>query len=284
MNKKKAAKRTYKVTLDSFKADLNAEKYGTATGARKAASYLSETDKAAALKLVAKHFGIGMDEPGPTGRKQGRASKKVAKKVEAKKVTTEAAKFVPTGGLGLPRKKRGRPRKNPEAEVAVVAEVAAAQPAEAVAPKKRRGRPPKAKVAVEAASEPIRTPEPAVKRQARKVTEGGALDQIGLIGRAMGPLESALKILERANQLANGQIQTTGFQDIADTAAAAVRALKPHVTAVPLQNPPPRVELPAQPAELAYSNGQVDRAYDPALLEAAALSAGIPLPGDDSVQ
>ena len=266
MNKKKAAKRIYKVTLDSFKTDLNADKYSTATGARRAASYLSETDKASALKLVAKHFGIGLDEPGPTGRKGARVGKKKVSKKVVKVVAVKPA----ASGLGMLRKKKlGRPRKNP------VPEAVAAPPAAAAAPEapKRRGRPPKVKV--ETVPEPVRTPElEAPKRQSRKGSrDTDHLDQIGLIGRAMGPLESALRILEKANQLANGQLNTAGFQEVADTATEAIKALRPHVARLAHQDPPP------PPIS---SNGQADRPYDPALLEAAAHSRGIPLPSDDS--
>lgn len=251
MNKKKAAKRVYKVTLDSFKESLNADKYGTATGARKAASYLSDTDKAAALKLVAKHFGIGVDEPGPTGRKGAKkvGKKKVAKAVVEGKFRADVAE--------APKRKPGRPRKNPLPEAPVEAAPVVAAPVEAPKQRKRRA----AKVE---ATEPVRTPEP-------KSQDAVKFEQIS---SKVDLLSRAVDVLRKVNDLflnAGG----SASQDVADAAADIAKALKPSVSALAHQDAPP----PPVP-----TNGVAERPFDPELLEAAAQSVGIPLPGDTTFQ
>jgi len=274
MNKKKVAKRVYKATLESFKANLNEGKYESIGGARKAAAYLPDGDKVAALKLVDKRFDSDGADVAKKVDKRAAKEEKPAKRNIKK---TQAAVSAPVK-LGVLKKKPGRPRKVvaetvlPPLETVLTAPVAA--------PKNKPGRPrknplPVVSVAPEAAL--VRTPAPE-KTKRRKSEEVGSepLDKIGLIGRVMGGLEAALRILEKANSLSNGMLNTTGYQDIAETATSAIRALKPHVTQLAHQDSPPPPVI--------SSNGQADRPFDQALLDAAAQSAGIPLPGDDLVQ
>ena len=254
MKKKKVAKRVIKVTLDQFKTDLKANKYTTVPGARRAASYLSDTDKVVALKAIASQFGIGVDEPGTIKRGAKKISK-ATKPVEAAPVK-----------LGVLKKKPGRPRKIPAAEAVLPTLAVASEP------KKKMGRPRKV---VAAEAEPVvqvRTPEPK-KKISRKSDK---LDDIGLMSTLGGTLMNAVNILRECNTLSGNKLSVTdGYQEIVDTTKGLVRALKPHVSALVHQDPPPP---PTQ------GNGAFDRPYNQALLEAAALSVGVPLPGDDSVQ
>ena len=113
MTKKPAKQRNYNRTFDQFKTELSDGHYNTVVGARRGAAYLPEVDKAKALGLVAKHFGVGLDEPGEMTGRRGR-KKKVARKVRGK---TGRPSAPPANGAAAASpepaapKRRGRARK-----------------------------------------------------------------------------------------------------------------------------------------------------------------------------
>jgi hypothetical protein len=129
---------------------------------------------------------------------------------------------------------------------------------------KRRGRPPKVRAE---ATEPVRTPEPEAPKRKKRL-EPSTTGPIETLSIATDAINKAVDILRRATDL------TLGHQEVTDATTSVVKALNSHINTMVHQDPPPPP----------LGNGQVDRPFDQALLDAAAQSVGIPLPIDDSVQ
>jgi hypothetical protein len=178
MTKKPAKQRNYNRTFDQFKAELSDGHYNTVVGARRGAAYLPEADKAKALGLVAKHFGVGLDEPGEMTGRRGR-KKKVARKV----------------------RKTGRPSAPP-------ANGAAAASPEPAAPK-RRGRARKVRVE-DTTARPSRQNNGSIADAV-----GAASAIVGTIDQAIRSIEWANKVADGRLDILSGLQEAVDTQVLA---------------------------------------------------------------------
>jgi len=252
--------------LEQFKAELTEGHYNTVVGARRGAAYLPEKDKEVALKLVAKHFGVGVDEPGEATRgarkgKAGGAKKKVSKK-PAKKVAKKAAPAAaapPPKGKKKVAKKLGKQKKAAPAAASEAPQAPTAEAAPAAAPVKK----------VRAA----RGSKKAATAKAPTAAPGGVLSDLGIVQNICGTVDTALKTMQLARSLSGDKLDLSdGLREVVETTGAAVASLRKHlpasVDALPKEAPGPMPDP--------QSNGE--RPTNMEALTQAAAAAGFPPP------
>jgi hypothetical protein len=262
----KNAKRSDK-NLAQFKAELAEGHYNSVVGARRGAAYLSEGEQAAALKAVAAHFDVGLDEPGEATRGERskgkkKAKKKVARKATAKKIAKKAvASGVPAKGAKKKYlKKRGAQKAStpPPAEPEVATASAPEQVKKVRAPRGSK----KAAVHAPALDFPRTT---------------GALSELGIVSNICGTVDQALKTIQLAQSLSKGELNIqSGLQEIVETTGAAVASLRKHLPPslfpeMQASEPPVSAPVPT------YSNGERPTNMD-ALGHAVAAAAGAAQP------
>lgn len=256
--------------LEQFKAELTEGHYNTVVGARRGAAYLPEKDKEVALKLVAKHFGVGVDEPGEATRgvrkgKTGGAKKKVSKKV-AKKVAKKAA---PTA-TAAPMKGKKKVARKTSARKAAAAAPSVAPPAPTA--EATEATPTVKKVRAARGSKKAST------GAAPKSPPTGVLSDLGIVQNICGTVDTALRTMQLARSLSGDKLDLSdGLREIVETTGAAVASLRKHL--------PPSVDVLPKEAtgSLPDAQGNGERPTNMEALSQAATAAGFPAPAPQHV-
>lgn len=262
-------------TLEQFKEELSNSHYNTVVGARRGAAYLPEKDRDAALKLVAKKFGVGIDEPGEATRGDRRSKKVGSRKKTVKRV---AAAAPPAKGkkkvAKKVSKKAARKPAEPEAAPAEAETAEASAPvpvAEGEAPvkKKRAVRGSKKADAKTAEANPDYTTP----------TAKGPLGLLGVASKIIPLVDQALVTIARAKEYSGGTLDiTAGLRDVIDTTGAALKELRRHLPdtselehLASLSGPPSASYSPPEAA--VYGDG--NRPTNHQALQEAAAAAGV---------
>lgn len=256
-------------TLEQFKEELSSQHYNTLVGARRGAAYLPEKDREAALKLVARTFGVSVDEPGEATRGVRRKASKPGGK---KKAVRRAAAALPIKGK---KKKLGKKtsrkaaRKSADPEAAPVEASAPSEPspeveeAEVAAPVKKRAASGSKKKTAEKFSHP---PMP--------VIGDGPLSQLGIASSIIPLVDQALETIAKAKAHSGGTLDiTTGLQDVLNTTGAALRELQQYLPRPKEPELVPGGPLP-ELSTAVYGDGV--RPTNHQALQEAAAAAGLP--------
>ncbi len=260
--------------LEQFKAELTEGHYNTVVGARRGAAYLPEKDKEIALKLVAKHFGVGVDEPGEATRgarkgKVGGVKKKVSKK-PAKKVAKKAAAApaIPAKGAKKKVSKRKAAAKATTPPPAPVGEAEAVVAAGASKPKTEPAK------KVRAVRGSKKAAAKGGEKRAASAPSGGVLSDLGIVQNICGTVDTALKTMQLARSLSGDKLDLSeGLREVVETTGAAIASLRKHLPTTVEAAPAP---VPAAGPMPEMSNGE--RPTNMEALTAAAAGAGFPPP------
>lgn len=195
-----------KLTVKNFKARLDNNDYGSATGARRAVGKMStwsEEEKKKAHALVNKHFGVDDSPSKPTAKKVSKKGKKrvAKKKGKAAEASSEKVAKKATKKKRVKRRKKGKKR---------AANKAAAKSA-SKAPKKRGPR--KAAAKQQSSAKPAAT--------------ASELARINLVGERVGTVTQAIKAMETAKQ--HGADIKDGMQRAQNVLTQSVAELEQHV-------------------------------------------------------